>query len=1135
MLGSNMYDVVKVGTASLIGEIIQLRGEKAVIQVYEDTTGLRPGEPVESTELPLSVKLGPGLLTKIYDGIQRPLEILKSKSGAFIGKGITAEPIETKKKWKFVVDKNIKKGSAVKEGDILGYVQETESIKHYIMVPQGVQGKIKKINSGTFTIDETVAVVEQGSKSTNVKMSQERSVRKSSRIKRKFRANEPLITGLRVIDTLFPIAKGGSAAIPGPFGAGKCVSGDTHVLLDDGSLIRMDQLYAKCKEIGSSKFGDNEEIIELNGIGLNSLKDSRIIKSTSKTFYKGMSDSLISIKTRSGRSVRVTPVHKLFEISGNGTIIETMAKDLKVGNFISSVRKLDINPEDSGINVYELKQLLEARAADPEIKKVASEMAKHALKNNIKVNLERNILKRIVIGNNTPRLIWIKELCSALNVPLIIPQKLIGDRFGKEIKIPSKMNSDIAEFLGYFVSEGYIRDNRTVVFTNIEEDLLNRFMELSYNIFGIEGKKEYPKDRTPKVLLNSRILVRFIESLNVGEDSSTKQIPELLLKSSNKSISKFLTSYYIGDGSYYDGEVEFTTASSILQTQLSYVLTRFGILHTMGNRVINDKDYFRIFIRGKENLTLISNVIIGEHQKIKKIIAYVNSDKQTYTSIDIVPISAEKIEQLYKANLKYSELLKKGIEIHNYIGNKEKMSRNTFKNFAESINVASGNQLMKSEISELAEALDYIYCDEIAEIKVENGPFEVYDVSVPDFGSNFIGGNGGIILHNTVTQQSLAKYADSDIVVYVGCGERGNEMTEVLTEFPELKDPKTGRPLMERTVLIANTSNMPVAAREASIYTGITIAEYFRDMGYNVAIMADSTSRWAEAMREISARLEEMPGEEGYPAYLPKRLAEYYERSGKVENLNGTIGSVTIIGAVSPPGGDISEPVSQGTLRVVKAFWSLDASLAGSRHFPAINWLNSYSLYNDALEYWYTENVGEEFVKNRKETMKILQREAELKDIVQLVGEDALPDSERILLEIGRMLREDYLRQSAFDDIDAFSSLKKQEIMLSTMLYFADSANEAVKNGANVASIAKMKTRADISRMKGIKESEIEAASKKMKNEITMEFNKLAKELGSTVSEEETPAKKEASEEQKLEQVPEEKAEHQKAPKKKRR
>jgi V/A-type H+/Na+-transporting ATPase subunit A len=572
MTGSNMYDVVKVGKANLIGEIIQLRGSRAVLQVYEDTTGLRPGEPVETTNLPLSVKLGPGLLSKIYDGIQRPLELLEKKSGAFIAKGLQADPIEKNKKWKFVATEKV--GASVNEGDIIGYVQETDFIKHQIMIPAGVSGKIKKITAGTYTIEETVAVVEKGGDSVDITMSQERSVRKPSRVKRKFRSDEPLVTGQRVIDTLFPVAKGGTAAIPGPFGAGK-----------------------------------------------------------------------------------------------------------------------------------------------------------------------------------------------------------------------------------------------------------------------------------------------------------------------------------------------------------------------------------------------------------------------------------------------------------------------------------------------------------------------------------------------TVLQQAMAKYADSDIVVYVGCGERGNEMTDVLTEFPELKDPKTGRPLIERTVLIANTSNMPVAAREASIYTGITIAEYFRDMGYSVAIMADSTSRWAEAMREISSRLEEMPGEEGYPAYLSKRLAEYYERGGKVENLNGTIGSITIIGAVSPPGGDISEPVSQGTLRVVKAFWSLDASLASARHFPSVNWLNSYSLYGDALEYWYVEHVGEEFVKNKKETMRLLQREAELKDIVQLVGEDALPDTEKILLEVGRMLREDYLRQSAFDDIDAYTSLKKQSIMLSTMLYFSNAANDAVRKGVSVSAIAKTKVRSEISRMKSVKDDEIESTGKRIKSSIDSEFEKLAADLESGVVE----------------------------------
>ena len=551
-----------------------MREDRAVIQVYEDTTGLKPYEPVESTGLPLSVKLGPGLLGKIYDGIQRPLELLENKSGAFIAKGIIVDPIEKNKKWKFVANRELKKGSSVTGGDIIGYVQETELIKHHIMVPHGIKGKLKKISSGTYTIEDAVAEVEDNKKTVKITMSQERSVRKPSPIKGKFRANEPLITGQRVIDTLFPVAKGGTAAIPGPFGAGK-----------------------------------------------------------------------------------------------------------------------------------------------------------------------------------------------------------------------------------------------------------------------------------------------------------------------------------------------------------------------------------------------------------------------------------------------------------------------------------------------------------------------------------------------TVLQQAMAKYADSNIVVYVGCGERGNEMTDVLTEFPELKDPKTGRPLIERTVLIANTSNMPVAAREASIYTGITIAEYFRDMGYSVAIMADSTSRWAEAMREISARLEEMPGEEGYPAYLPKRLAEYYERSGKVENLNGTTGSITIIGAVSPPGGDISEPVSQGTLRVAKTFWSLDAALASARHFPSINWLNSYSLYNDALEYWYSENIGEQFVKSKKEAMRLLQREAELKDIVQLVGEDALPDTERVLLEMGRMIREDYLRQSAFDETDAYTSLKKQNLMLTTMLHFADSASDAVKKGASVSSIAKMKVKGEISRMKSIEDKSIEDASKKIMKEMDSEFIALVKEAEGTAEE----------------------------------
>ena len=313
----------------------------------------------------------------------------------------------------------------------------------------------------------------------------------------------------------------------------------------------------------------------------------------------------------------------------------------------------------------------------------------------------------------------------------------------------------------------------------------------------------------------------------------------------------------------------------------------------------------------------------------------------------------------------------------------------------------------------------------------------------------------------TVTQQQLAKWADSDVIVYVGCGERGNEMTEVLTTFPELEDPKSKRPLMERTILVANTSNMPVAAREASIYTGITMGEYYRDMGYGVALMADSTSRWAEALREISGRLEEMPGEEGYPAYLGRRLAEFYERGGKaiVISPEERIGSLTLVGAVSPPGGDFSEPVSQNTLRVTRVFWALDASLASRRHFPSINWLTSYSLYADDMSNWYSQNVSPEWVPLRKEALEILQRESELEEIVQLVGYDALPEPEKGILDTARSLREDYLQQSAYDEVDTYTSIRKQFLMLSVILEFGKMEADAIKKGVRSSRIGALDAR----------------------------------------------------------------------------
>ena len=348
---------------------------------------------------------------------------------------------------------------------------------------------------------------------------------------------------------------------------------------------------------------------------------------------------------------------------------------------------------------------------------------------------------------------------------------------------------------------------------------------------------------------------------------------------------------------------------------------------------------------------------------------------------------------------------------------------------------------------------------------------------------------GGFGTGKTVTSQQLSKWSDAQIVIYVGCGERGNEMTEVLTTFPELEDPKTGKPLMGRTVLIANTSNMPVAAREASVYTGITVAEYYRDMGYDVSLMADSTSRWAEAMREISSRLEEMPGEEGYPAYLAARLSEFYERCGRVKVFSGGIGSISVIGAVSPSGGDFSEPVTQNTLRIVKVFWALDSKLRERRHFPAINWLTSYSLYSPILEDWYRKNVAEDWNQVRLWAMETLQKESELQEIVQLVGSDALPEEQRLTLDVARMIREFFLQQSAYHAVDTYSPLKRQYEYMSAIKRFSELAKKAISLEVPLERISSLQSRTDLGKLKF--EETMDADLKKVAAEMDKQFASL--------------------------------------------
>ena len=561
MRDANMFDVVRVSEQRLIGEIIEMHGDEASLQVYEETSGLGPGEPVESMDVPMSVELGPGLIASIYDGIQRPLDDIMKISGNNLKRGVEVPSLKRNLKWEFVP--TVKVGDEVETGDVIGTVQETVLVQQKIMAPYGIKGTIKEIKEGTFTVEDIVAVVETEKGEKELTMMQKWPVRRGRPYKKKLPPEMPLVTGQRVIDTFFPIAKGGVAAVPGPFGSGK-----------------------------------------------------------------------------------------------------------------------------------------------------------------------------------------------------------------------------------------------------------------------------------------------------------------------------------------------------------------------------------------------------------------------------------------------------------------------------------------------------------------------------------------------TVIQHQLAKWAEADIVVYIGCGERGNEMTDVLNEFPELKDPKTGQPLMQRTVLIANTSDMPVAAREASIYTGITIAEYFRDMGYSVALMADSTSRWAEALREMSGRLEEMPGEEGYPAYLGSRLAQFYERAGHVVSLGkeGREGALSVIGAVSPPGGDTSEPVSQATLRIVKVFWGLDASLAYKRHFPAINWLKSYSLYLDDMEKWFNGQVAEDWMEGRQKMMTLLQEEAELEEIVKMVGMDALSPSDRLKMEAARSIREDFLHQNSFHEVDTYTSLKKQHMMMVLVNEFFDRATDALKEGASLQKLISMPVREQIGRFKYVTEDKLDEEFKQVDETLSAQI-----------------------------------------------
>ncbi|MBI4210117.1 MAG: V-type ATP synthase subunit A, partial [Candidatus Diapherotrites archaeon] len=762
-------------------------------------------------------------------------------------------------------------------------------------------------------------------------------VRRPRPSSKKLIPNLPLITGQRVFDALFPLSKGGVAAIPGPFGSGKCVTGDTLILADD-KLMEIKDLYDSCAsdtQNSTEESNGHERLIRLKKpLRIFTFNKNRIEAALATHVYKGKTGQLVEVRTRSGRNARLTPVHRLFKVDASLNIVETEAKSLNIGDYIISPRKLDFEAAYQDFHVQ-----FECRVCD---EKVLDELPKMVdwlcgdlglTKKELacSVGVSESSLLNYYHKRSFPTLDFVAALFKPGKIRLRIG-KIKTERNSAVVRVPAVFSEEFAELLGYLMSDGMIKGGASVHFFNKKSELRERVSFLIDKLFGLKTKEYYART-VEAVSVSSKGLVRVLESLGypLRKKSRNVKVPSILLKSPDSVIRSFAAAYISCDGHVGKRGIEIATASKDMHAGLSYLLLRLGVLFRAAERAINGRAYYRTFISAREAV---------------KIHPYYSSEFY-YNSTDIVPMNSALFRQLL-GGIKPFTLEKEGMSTAGYYVN-QNLTAGMFRRIQLKLELR--------QLSGFAAALDYVFCDKIIGIKIIDQASDVYDISVPNT-HNFVGGSHPMILHNTVSQSQLAKWADAEVVVYVGCGERGNEMTEVLEEFPKLVDPRTEKPLMNRTVLIANTSNMPVAAREASIYTGVTIAEYYRDMGYSVALMADSTSRWAEAMREISSRLQEMPGEEGYPSYLSTRLAEFYERAGRVVALSGKEGSVSVIGAVSPPGGDFSEPVTQSTLRVVKVFWALDAKLSQRRHFPSINWLTSYSLYADLLEPWFAKNVA---------------------------------------------------------------------------------------------------------------------------------------------------------------------------------
>jgi len=1107
---AKMYDVVRVGREKLIGEIIELDGDLASIQVYEETAGLKPGDPVETTGAPLSVELGPGLIEAIYDGIQRPLELIQTQWGFFIKRGAEIPALSRQKKWAF--KPAVKRGDRVFPGDVIGMVRETTLVEHKILVPPGVEGTVEEIKAGDFTVTETVCVLQTAEGRKELTLAQRWPVRKARPYSEKLPPKEPLITGQRVIDALFPIAKGGTACVPGPFGSGKCLVGSMPVLLASGEIVPIEEIYEKYAALFGEKIlltGDGierivegselPEIITFNGRGF--------VKAKPSLLYSSVAPATVRVITRGGRVCETTANHEYHVLGLDWKVRRVQAAELKPGDRILVPRRIDLAAQECRVNAFELLgddpsiYVADEHVLDQFVGLLYQLNSKGELKA-VAAHLGLNVvaLYNYMARRNMPPLPVVKGVfayCKQDTAGLTL-REITTKTSGKPIRLPERIDEEFAEFLGLVASDGTI-DYDYVGLRNTDRIVLERFAELARRLFGIEAMVcEHGEDYR----LSSRALARFIAKIlgaTPGRSRKAEQgVPAAIMIADEKVVAAYLRGYFHGDGSVSKRELYFPTISASMALGLSLLLLRLGIIYRIELHK-RGRIHYRVFIPGTDYCRRFLEMIspISEAKRTARARQMIAKSQFTKLGIDAVPLNGQLPKLLRELKVTQQARDKAKFHLYDYqiTGRIPTAKLHALAGVLEQRPQIPTKERQETlaDLMRLTKLLQHVYLDEVKAVEFDPNPKRVYDFMVPET-HNFVASFGWIINSNTVIQHQLSKWADADIIVFVGCGERGNEMTDVLMEFPELKDPRTGEPLMKRTVLIANTSNMPVAAREASVYTGITIAEYFRDMGYSVALMADSTSRWAEAMREISGRLEEMPGEEGYPAYLGSRTADFYARAGRVICLGKPEreGSLSIIGAVSPPGGDLSEPVTQNTLRIVKVFWSLEDKLAYRRHFPAINWLTSYSLYAEPLDAYYAQKLGREWLELRKEAMRLLQVEAELEEIVRLVGVEALSPSDRLSLETARSIREDFLMQNAFDEIDTYTSLQKQLRLLRVIIRFYELGKQAIAQGAPIEKLIELPGRENIAHAKFIPEDQLKRFDE-LERQLEQQFEELSK------------------------------------------